>query len=138
MKVHAESHLDHNINPAQLEHLCALFANRNAFFVETVELPEHLGTVPCALQLDVPESEVRYEKRGDRAWTSRLCLREPRNVREVTVVAGPIEGETEIVIYTVYGGSCAPQEPGDPGCRDVEASKLFWARAALSAPQEHE
>lgn len=133
MKVHAESHLDHDITPAQLEHLCAHFKDRSAFFIETVELPESLGTVPCALHLDVPEIEVHYAKRGERAWESRLCSRVPRLVREVTVIAGPIDGETDIVIYTIYGGPHAPQEPGDPGCRDVDASKVFWAHAALSA-----
>lgn len=133
MKLHKESHLDHNLSQAQVDHLVARFADRSAFFVETVTLPEELGTVPCALHFDVPESEVRYEKRGGRTWESRLCARAPRQVREVTVVAGPHDGEA-CIVFTMYGGPAAPQEPGDPGCRrNGDASLLFWSTAALSA-----
>jgi hypothetical protein len=36
------------------------------------------------------------------------------------------------IVYTMFGGPLSPQEPGDPGCKDVEASKQFWSEHALS------
>lgn len=44
-----ESHLDHALTPAQVEFIAARYADRAQFFIDTVELPEELGTVPCAL-----------------------------------------------------------------------------------------
>jgi hypothetical protein len=36
------------------------------------------------------------------------------------------------ILYTAFGGPLAPQEPGDPGCKDPEASAAFWREHALS------
>lgn len=36
------------------------------------------------------------------------------------------------VLYTAYGGPPAPQEPGDPGCKDPETSAAFWRQHALA------
>ncbi len=36
------------------------------------------------------------------------------------------------VLYTAFGGPPTPQEPDDPGCKDVEASRRFWAEHALA------
>jgi hypothetical protein len=134
---HADSHLDHNLTTEQIEHVMQCFADREAFFIETIELPEALGTVPCGLHgplmgdEPVPESEVTHAARGTRAWTSRLIERTPRAVRTVTVIAGPHE-EHACIAYTIFGGPLAPQEPGDPGCKNAEASSAFWAEHALS------
>lgn len=131
------SHVDHGLSQAQLDFLLERFADRSAFFIETVELPADLGTVPCGLHgpifgdEPVPDSEVRIEVRGTRAWSSRLCDREPRPVRTVTVICGP-HGDHPCVLYTAFGGPLAPQEPGDPSCKDVDASKAFWSVHALS------
>jgi hypothetical protein len=38
------------------------------------------------------------------------------------------------ILFTAFGGPAAPQEPGDPGCKDVEASRKLWAEHALAAP----
>lgn len=79
----------------------------------------------------MPDADVRHEKRGTRTYTSHLCDRPPRPTRLVTVIAGP-HGDDACVLYTAFGGPLAPQEPGDPGCKDVEASTKFWAEHALS------
>jgi hypothetical protein len=128
---------DGRITEAQLAYILKKCADKNAFFIETIELPDYLEPVSCGLfgplTGDVPvlENEVTYAKRGDRAWESRLVGRPPRWTNQVTVIGGPFE-DLPCILYTAYGGPLAPQEPGDPGCRDVEASKKFWAEHALS------
>ncbi len=136
MKLHPDSHVDHGLSQAQVDHLLERFADRSAFFVETVDLPDELGTVPCDLvgpsvgDAPVPEGQVSYRARGSRAWRSRVVAGPPRRSRQVTVVAGPHDGQP-CVLYTAYGGPAAPQEPDDPGCRDVAASRAFWREHAL-------
>jgi hypothetical protein len=169
---HAESHFDHGLTVAQVDHVMQRFADRAAFFIETIELPEALGTVPCGLHgplvgdAPVAEADVTYAKRGARAWDSRLVDRPAQQVRTVTVIAGPHEETCSIcngsgrvagtgpgfgashpcprerceggklkhacIVYTLYGGPLAPQEPGDPGCKDVLTSRTFWTVHALS------
>lgn len=137
MKKHNASHFDHGLDEAQIDFLMKRFADRDAFLIETVELPEELGTVPCGLHgplvggAPVEESEVTYAKRGTRAWNSRLVDRPKQPVRTVTVIAGPHDGEP-CVVFTMYGGPLAPQEPDDPGCKDVVASRQFWTVHALT------
>lgn len=137
---HADSHLDHALTEAQIAHVLEKFATREGFFHESIELPEDLGTVPCGLHgpsvgdepiVEIPDGEVSYERRGDRAWRSRIVDRPARPTRLLTVIAGPHEG-LPCVLYTAFGGPTAPQEPGDPDCRDPEASRQFWAVHALS------
>ena len=141
MKLHKDSHVDHGLSQAQLSYVMERFGDHQKFFISTVELPPELGTVPCALMgpivgdEPVPESEVTYEVRGDRAWKSRMIeVAYPRTSRKVTVIAGPHDGEP-CVLFTVYGGPLAPQEPDDPGCKDVAASREFWAKHALAQVQ---
>lgn len=137
MKKHAASHFDHGLTEAQIDHLMKLFADREAFFIETVELSEELGTVPCGLfgpimgDAQVVAADVTYAKRGARAWDSRLVDRAPRPSRLVTIIAGP-HGDEPCIVYTAFGGPLAPQEPGDPSCKDVAASAKFWNEHALS------
>ena len=134
---HRDSHVDHNLTEAQLRYLLDRFADRNAFFLETIELPEQLGTVPCGLwgprmgDPPVDETEVLHAQRGTRAWTSRLVDRPTRPTRMITVIAGPHEEHT-CILYTAFGGPAAPQEPGDPGRKDPAASVAFWREHALS------
>jgi len=118
MKKHTDSHVDHGLTEAQLHYLLDRFAGRTSFFLETIELPEELGTVPCGLwgpvmgDPPVEESAVKRERRGSRAWTSRLVARDTRPTRQVTVIAGPHDGQP-CVLYTAFGGPATPQEPGD-------------------------
>jgi hypothetical protein len=46
---HKDSHLDHALTEAQVAYILERFADKDAFFIETFELPEHLGTAPCGL-----------------------------------------------------------------------------------------
>jgi hypothetical protein len=135
MKLHTDSHLDHALTQAQIDYLVSLFSERDAFFIETVTLPEDLGTVPCGLygpimgDAPVTESQVFYAKRGARAYNSRMRNSDaaPRHVRTVTVIAGPHDG-LACVLYTAFGGPCAPREPGDVR-REMEV--LHEQRAGL-------
>ncbi len=149
MKLHKESHLDHGLTARQLAHILFLFETRDAFFIETIELPEELGTVPCGLYGPIMgddaicDDRVAMVSRGTRTWQSRVLpmLAGPRQVRTLTVVAGPHEetcttcdgklgdgpglvigcdhcgGSGKLshacILHTAYGGPAAPQEPGD-------------------------
>lgn len=118
MNKHPDSHLDHSLTEAQLHYLLGRFADRGGFFLETIELPDDLGTIPCGLwgplmgDPPIAEIDVVRAHRGTRAWASRLVARAARPTRQVTVIAGPHDGHP-CVLYTAFGGPAAPQEPGD-------------------------
>lgn len=140
MKITSESHLDHGLSEAHVAWLLKCFAERNEFFLTTVELPEELPPLECGLHgplmgdEPVPESECHYERRGTRMGSSRMCSRAPRATRLVTVIAGP-DGSEPCVLYTAFGGPSAPREPFDPALKSFEVleSKVFWGEHALSA-----
>jgi hypothetical protein len=137
MQRHADSHLDHGLTPAQVAYLMDRFASRGSFFAKTIELPIELGTVPCGLygpmmgDMPVNDTECTNEVRGERSYASRMVNRPTRETRQVSVIAGP-HGDLPCVLYTAFGGPIAPQEPGDPGCRDIKASVPFWEDHALA------
>jgi hypothetical protein len=169
MKRHPESHLDHGLTEAQIAYIFERFATRDSFFIETIELPPELGSVPCGLygpimgDEPIAESEVSYGVRGSRAWKSRIVQRlGVRTTRLVTVIAGPHEEPCPMIpifsgpipglqsghegcpmcdhngkikhaciLFTAFGGPLTPQEPGDPSCKDLEASTKFWSEHAL-------
>ena len=95
MKVVKDSHVDHDLSAEQLAWLVKQFEMKTSFFIETVDLPAGLGTVPCGLHGpimgddSVSSLECREEIRGCREWVSRLCDRGSRQVTTVTVIAGP-------------------------------------------------
>lgn len=134
MQITKDSHLDHGLPEAVVTLIAERFAGRSAFFIETVELPDHLPPVPCNLhgpatgEPPVNDAEAYPLRRGDRAWASRMCDRPPAMVRQVTVIAGP-HGDAPCVLYTAYGGPLAPREVGDP--ESTEDSVAFWAEHAL-------
>lgn len=133
----SESHLDHGMDVDTIRGILERFQDRTAFFIETFTIPDHLPALECRLygpaagDPPVPESEVHYTQRGKRTWDSRMVKRPAKMTRQITVIAGKY-GDLPCVLYTVYGGPCAPQEPGDPDCKDVEASRAFWAQHALA------
>lgn len=158
IRIHEDSHVDHGIPKVVVDFILKSLRGRTGFFIETITLPEiiehrhgldywqapgqvfaetKVEPVPCGLHLDVPESEVHYAKRGDREYTSRLCNRPPRMVREVTVIAGLHRDLPDVgmILFTIFGGPAAPREPGDPSLEGeaLEESKEFWKSAALSA-----
>jgi hypothetical protein len=142
MHLSPASHLDHALTPAHVAWLLERLGPRAGFFVETIELPPALESLPCGLHGpvlgDAPlaDDETTLAVRGARAWPSRLCQRPCRPSRLLTVIAGPDE-EGETVLYTAFGGPCAPREPGDPSLAEdaqgLAESQAFWATHALSA-----
>lgn len=142
MKITKDSHLDHELTVGQLDYIKKKFVDRNAFFKETFELPEAAGMVVTRLLGPAvgmapltDEKLVRYEVRHNRKCASRL-IRVPSErivTRLVTVIAGP-HGTDPCVLYTAYGGPCAPREPGDPDIKswdELLESRKFWAEHAL-------
>lgn len=138
MIIHAASHLDHALTPAQIAYVLARYEGRAEFLRETIELPDDLGTVPCGLygplmgDAPITADEAYRTVRGERMYQSRCVARPTRPTRLLTVIAGPHDGHA-CVLYTAFGGPLAPQEPGDPTCRDVPASTAFWSAHALAA-----
>lgn len=143
LKLHPQSHLDHNLSSEHFEWLLKEFADKTAFFIATVTLPDHLGSVPCGLYGPVmgddpiPEALVRYGVRGaNRKCATRLVDLPLRMTRQLTVVGGPLDDENPCILYTSYGGPAAPREPGDltiTTWEQVVESRAFWADHALSA-----
>lgn len=137
MQITPASHLDHNLAPAHVDFIRAAFGNRTTFFLETIELPQNLPDLPCNLhgpatgQPPVLESEVTYAIRGGRKGPSRLCARPSIVTRLLTVIGGIHEGEC--ILFTAYGGPCAPREVWDETLDEPgrEISKAFWAEHAL-------
>lgn len=136
----AASHLDHNLTPEHVAWLLAQFADKDAFFIATVELPENLAPLECGLygptvgDEPVAEADVTYAIRGARKCASRMTARPVRPTRLVTVIAGPHE-DKPCVLYTAYGGPAAPREPGDltiPSWEEIQKARAFWAEHALS------
>lgn len=140
MQKHKDTHLDHGLLPQVVDYLMTRFADRAGFFIETIELPPDLGTVPCGLygpamgDAPVPSAEVVMRARPPREYTSRLVAMAPRPTRKVTVIAGPHDG-LPCVLYTAFGGPLTPKEPNDPTLADDkrEESIAFWSEHALSA-----
>src|SRR6188768_388779 len=92
----ADSHLDHGLTGPQIAYLVLTFLERDGFFIETIELPPELGTLPCALRGpavgDPPvgsDAPVFFQKRGGRAHASRMVAWESKRTRQLTVIAGP-------------------------------------------------
>jgi hypothetical protein len=133
-----ESHLDHGLSTHQVAELLAKYKEKDGFFIDSFKLPG--ASLDCALHgpamgdAPVRDSEVSYACRGKRLNSSRLCDRAPRRTDLITVIAGPDEVGNKCVLYTVYGGPCAPKEPTDPNLKPAEdeASSAFWAEHALS------
>lgn len=143
MILHPESHTDHHLTPDQVDYILTRFREREAFFIETVELPEELGTVMCGLHgpamgdAPVEDWEVTYAVRGGRAGPSRLCDRPIRQTRLLTVIAGPHEEPCAFCRGTGWGerGSL----PIRCNCTDGKVSHaciLYTAYGGASAPRE--
>jgi hypothetical protein len=137
MIITSDSHLDHGLDTKQLAWLLEHFAERDAFFAETVTLPESHGDAICALwgplvgDPPIADDEVSMKRRGGRVWLSRTARYASRRTREVSIIAGPHK-EYSCVLYTAFGGPVTPQEPGDPSCKDVAAAEAFWAEHCLA------
>lgn len=120
---HAESHLDHALTDAQIDFIFEAFAGRTAFFKETINLPNELGTVPCGLygpfMGDPPVTEAQLGLRGTRVYPSRLVRLPVRPSTQVSVIGGPHDGH-DCILYTAFGGPITPKEPGDTAAAIVK------------------
>ena len=135
------SHTDHGLSEAQLAFILTRYSNRIAFFIDSFELPEELGTLASALYGpevgDPPVADVKCEfrVRGERKGPSKLLNAPMRPTRTCTVIAGPAKGvEGDVVLYTAYGGPKAPREPWDciPDSSEHKESVEFWSKHALA------
>lgn len=162
MQLHKDSHLDHSLTAEQVAFLLKVFADRTAFFIETIELPEHLGTVPCGLYGPVmgdPPIEdcwVEHRRRPPREYTSRMLVRHEypggfpgpqagkRRVRTVTVIAGPHEEACKHCAGTgdLLHDSLAPTIAARHPCAHCKNGKvsygciLYTAYGGPCVPQE--
>ena len=138
MILHQESHTDH-VPREVLNWALHKFKDKDAFFAETVELPEGLPEVTCGLHgpvmgdAPVTEEEALYYSRTGREWLSRLVNRPTRVTRRLSVIGGPF-GTHSCVLYTTFGGPLSPKEPQDPTLdpQNREESEKFWSEHALS------
>lgn len=138
MILHKESHADH-VPPEVLEWVLHRFRDKDAFFMETVEIPAGLPQIECGLHgpvmgdAPVAEEEVTYRAREGRSWASRLVGRSKRPTRQITVIAGPFE-EHQCALYTTFAGPLAPKETQDPTLDPSKQreSQEFWSEHALS------
>jgi hypothetical protein len=74
--------------------------------------PRCVGTGEC-ISLDIPYGA---------SPTTYAC----------SACAGTGTQKHDCILYTAFGGPAAPQEPGDPGCKDPEKSTTFWRDHALA------
>lgn len=136
MKKVSASHIDH-VPASVLDWALDQFADRQAFFIETVQLPPELPELDNALYGPVcgdPPVEDGYDgQRSGREYQSRLVDRPMRKTSTLTVIAGPY-GDDPCVLYTMFGGPPSPKGINDPTLaeKDREASVKFWAEHALA------
>jgi hypothetical protein len=138
MILHEDSHTDH-VPQEVLNWVLHRFQDREAFFIETVELPDGLPQLACGLHgpvmgdVPVPEEGVTYRARWGSSWVSRLVDRPFRLTRQITVIGGSYKTYS-CVLYTCFGGPLSPKEPQDPTLapKNREESLKFWSEHALS------
>lgn len=154
MKVIKESHLDHGIPENTISWVLEKHADVSEFIKTTVTLCPEMEEVDNALygpvcgDQPISENQVSYGKRGyGRKWLSRFIDRPLRKSNKLTLIAGPVEGHDEIIVYTIHGGPVAAEEVGDLQTRlkntdslsekkqltiRLNESKTFWEQHALS------
>ena len=140
LKITSDSHTDHALTQDHLDFILATFADKDAFFIETLELPERLSGLPSAIygpivgDSPVNDEDVTMAVRGDRKGVSRMVQRKARLSRQLTVIAGPHK-EEPCILFTAYGGPCAPKEPFDceEGSDERSQSDEFWDKHAFAA-----
>jgi len=137
-------HTDHGISDDQWGFIRGYLEEMDpdALFVQQVTIPPNLGTVECGLHgpamgdVAVSRDEITMLKRGDAddqfRWPDPIVERPTRSVDYVQIIGIRAE-EDLILVFTVYGGPLAPQNPLDPNNPDVPGSEKFWGEHALSA-----
>ena len=138
-------HTDHGITADQMEFIQSQIPITPAYTLAngalnwSIVIPEVFGPVLCGLHgprmgdEPVSEGEVERLARGDRNWTDRLVDRPYREVNFVQAIGIYDEDENVYVLFTVYGGPLAPQNPDDPSNKEKEKAVAFWNEHALSS-----
>ncbi len=138
-------HTDHGITEKQMEFIKNQIPDMKASTLSngalnwSITIPKMFGSVPCGLHgpamgdSPVAESEVERLARGDRAWTDRLVDRPYREVDFIQAIGIYDSDEDVYVLFTVYGGPLAPQNPDDPSNVEKEKATEFWNQHALSS-----
>jgi len=78
----------------------------------------------------IPETQVEYKSRNGRAWKDRLVKKPMRKTLTLTFIGTKAlgdDGESDVLVFTAYGGPLAPQNWADPDCSDIGHSLNFWA-----------
>ena len=143
LKITSDSHTDHALTQDHLDFIVSAFADKDAFFITTLELPKSLPGLPCAIygpimgDSPIKDEDVSMEVRGSREEPSRMIAKEPRSSRLLTVIAGPHNDE-DCILYTAYGGPCAPKEPFscEEGSEERKKSEEFWSEHALASLEQ--
>ncbi len=133
-------HADHDLTQDHLKHIDTMLDGWDGTFnIWHETLPKGLPSLmtglygPACGDEPVPEDDVVYLVRGDRAGPSRQVARPARPTRMLVVIAGP--GPSGPTIYTTYGSqTVAPREWWDPAMKPAEAkaSAEFWMEHALA------
>lgn len=153
MIITRDSHLDHGLTEEHKAYVLHRFGKRDAFFIETVELPDYLPALmsalygPLAGDDAVPEEvvdtatqglydnpDIAFIRRGVRTHRSRILVdAKSRPTRLLTVIGGP-HGTEPCILYTAFGGSATPKEPSDPTLKPDEHARsiAFWKEHALA------
>lgn len=142
----AIGHDDHPISAEQYEWvqthpllMKSLVEKPGSFIITVLELPEHLGTIPCALygpeagDDPVDEVQVEYFIRNGRANSSRMINLPNRPATRVAVIG--VAGAVAITLYGTQAERISPMEPWDPKLNTPELKKEseeFWSKHALS------
>lgn len=139
LTIHNDSHMDHGVSTDIINYVLELYKDKDAFFLETIDVPAEFGTVPCGLygplmgDEEITDDMVEMVTRGERPFPSRMIDRPMRQVDKLTVIAGPYEDQA-CVVYTMFGGPVAPKEPSpDLNEDEMVSSKEFWSKHALSS-----
>lgn len=112
------------------------------FFINTVELPEGVPSLQCALHGPsvgddpITDDEVEYVPRNGRPGPSRLVNRPTRPARRMVVV-GIWDTKGFPTVFTAYGTRAeapTPREWWDASMKPSEAvdAAKFWSAHALS------
>lgn len=129
-------HADHSLTQAHKDFLVERFSTKTGFFLETIEMPEALPSLPCGLHgplmgdEPIQDSETTMKARGERPGLSRRVNRANRPSRLLSAIGGIHEGK--MWFFTAYGGPVAPKEVYDTEeGAERKASEEFWADHAL-------
>lgn len=135
-----DARLEFNVPLALVEELLGLYLPPvPGFFALTAPIPDNHPDVlcglhgPCMGDAPVKDDEADWRTLEGRPHALRVCKREPRFVRKLTMI-GLAHPDKTVELFTSYGGPIAPKSPMDKTCSSSElmASHNFWAQHARS------